>query len=173
MFWPYILRSKIIIYTDHVALKYLISKKEAKPRLTRWVLLLQEFDLEIKDKKGSENSMADHLSHLHVSRGGDIGDTFPDEHLLAISSHAPWYAHIVNFIVIGSIQGHWNLHQRDKFFHDLEYYFWEEPLLFHLGHDQIIRRCIPEEEQGDIVAMCHSSTCGGHLAARKTADKIL
>ena len=102
-FWPYILGSKIIIYTDHAALKYLLSKKEAKPRLIRWVLLLQEFDLEIKDKKGSENSVADHLSRLHVPGGEDIGDTFPDEHLLAISSHAPWCAHIVNFIETRSI----------------------------------------------------------------------
>ena len=88
-FRPYILGSKIIIYIDHAALKYLLSKKEAIPRLIRWVLLLQEFDLEIKDKKGSENSVADHLSCLHVSGGRDISDTFPDEHLLAISSHAP------------------------------------------------------------------------------------
>ena len=107
-FQPYILGSKIIIYIDHAALKYLLSKKETKPRLIRWVLLLQEFDLQIKDKKGSENSVTDHLSCLHISGGGDIGDTFPDEHLLAISSHTPWYAHIVNFIVTGSIPEHWN-----------------------------------------------------------------
>ena len=88
-FQPYILGSKIIIYIDHAALKYLLSKKEAKPRLIRWVLLLQEIDLEIKDKKGSENSVADHLSRLHILRGEDIGDTFLDEHLLAMSSHAP------------------------------------------------------------------------------------
>ena len=172
-FRPYILGSKIIIYTDHAALKYLLLNKEAKPRLIRWVLLLQEFDLEIKDKKGSENSVADHLSRLHISGGKDIGETFPDEHLLAISSHAPWYAHIVNFIVTGSIPEYWNRHRKDKFFHELKYYFWEEPLLFHLGYDQIIRRCVSEEEQGDILAMCHSSTCRGYFAARKTADKIL
>ena len=102
-FRPYILGRKIIIYTDHAALKYLLSKKEAKPQLMQWVLLLQEFDLEIKDKKGIENFVADHLSRLHISGGGDIGDTFPDKHLLAISSHAPWYAHIVNVIITGSI----------------------------------------------------------------------
>ena len=85
-FWHYILGSKIIMYTDHAALKYLLSNKEAKPRLIRWVLLLQEFDLEIKHKKGNENSVADHLSRLHISGGEDIGDTFPDKHLLAIST---------------------------------------------------------------------------------------
>ena len=77
-FQPYILGSKIIIYTDHATLKYLLSKKEAKPRLIRWVLLLQEFDLKIKDKKGSENSLVDHLSCLPISGGEEIGDTFPD-----------------------------------------------------------------------------------------------
>ena len=122
-FRPYILGIKIIIYTDHAALKYLLSKKEAKPQLIRWVLLLQEFDLGIKDKKGSENSVADHLSRLQIFGGGDIGDTFLDEHLLAILSHAPRYAHIVNFIVAGSILGHCNRHQKDKFFYYLKYYF--------------------------------------------------
>ena len=172
-FKPYILGSKIVIYTDHATLKYLFSKKEAKPLLIRWVLLLQEFDLEIKDKKGNENSVVDHLSRLHVSSTGDISDSFPDDHLLAVSSHAPWFAHIVNFLVTGTIPEHWNRHRKDKFLQELKYYYWEEPLLFHVGYDQIIRRCVAEEEQEDILSMCHSSTCGGHFAARKTTNKIL
>ena len=102
-------------------------------------MLLQEFDLEIKHKKGSEILVANHLSCLHVSGTGDINDSFPDEHLLALSSHTPWFAHIVNFLVTGSILEHWNQHRKDKFFHELKYYFWEEPLLFHVGYDQIIR----------------------------------
>ena len=76
-----------------------------KPRLIQWVLSLQEFDLKIKENKGSENSVADHLLCLHIQEIGNIGDTFPDEHLLAILSHTPSFAHIVNFIVTGDETG--------------------------------------------------------------------
>ena len=67
-FRPYILGSHIIVHTDHAAIKYLMLKQEAKPRLIRWVLLRQEFDLEIKDKKGCDNMIADHLSRVERSK---------------------------------------------------------------------------------------------------------
>ena len=54
----------MIVYTDHAALKYLLTKKDAKPRLIRWILLLQEFDLERKGKNGVENSVVNHLSRM-------------------------------------------------------------------------------------------------------------
>ena len=87
-FRSYLLGSKVVVYTDHSALRYLLSKKDTKPRLIRWILLLQEFDFEIKDKKWSENVVADHLSRTLHETSSDIlhlRDSFPDEQLFEVT----------------------------------------------------------------------------------------
>jgi hypothetical protein len=79
-FRPYIVDSKVTIHTDHTAIRYLMSKKDAKPRLIRWVLLLQEFDLHIVDRKGAENPVADNLSRLENISFDliPVNDSFPN-----------------------------------------------------------------------------------------------
>ncbi|KAH9751080.1 hypothetical protein KPL71_014142 [Citrus sinensis] len=81
-FRSYLLGTKVIVFSDHAALRYLLAKKEVKPRLICWILLLQEFNLEIHDKKGTKNVVADHLSRLTTSEeAAPLKDDFPDEHL--------------------------------------------------------------------------------------------
>jgi hypothetical protein len=100
-FRSYLVGAKVIVYTNHAALKYLLTKKDAKPRLIRWILLLQEFDLEIRDKKGVENFVADHLSHPQFEECAElaINDYMRDDTLLKVSIIDPWYTNIVNYIV--------------------------------------------------------------------------
>ncbi|XP_070025766.1 uncharacterized protein [Nicotiana sylvestris] len=104
-FHPYLMGAKVIVHTDHAALRYLISKKDSRARLMRWVLLLQEFDIDIQDQKGSENQVTEHLSHLEEEGrphdGLEINDSLPDEQLLAIlMKMVPWFADLANYLVI-------------------------------------------------------------------------
>ena len=121
-FRSYIVGSPVTIFTDHATLKYLLSKQDTKPCFTRWILLCQEFNLTIKDKKGVEHVVADHLSRLVLattSEGLPIGDTFPDEQLCALV-HCPWYADILNYLVTGQIPSQLTSQQKRKFFVDIK-----------------------------------------------------
>jgi hypothetical protein len=133
-FRSYLVGAKVIVYTDHAALKYLLTKKDAKPHLIRWILLLQEFDLEIKDKKGVENSVIDHLSRMQIENSQDlpINDSLRDDMLYLVSRSDSWYADIVNFIVTGYVPP---------------------------GGD---KRKLIYEEGIKIIERCHSSPYGGY-----------
>ncbi|CAM8890151.1 unnamed protein product [Rhodiola kirilowii] len=173
-FRPYLLGAKVIVYSDHAAIRYLMKKKEAKPRLIRWILLLQEFDVEIRDKKGIENTVADHLSRIvRREEEGHITESFPDEHLYAVSTKVPWYASIVNYLVGGTFSPSFTKAQCMKLRHDAKQYLWDDPYLWKIGPDQIIRRCIPNNEISSVISFCHEFACGGHFGPRKTARKIL
>ena len=88
------------MFSDHAALKYLLKKPEAKPRLIRWMLLLQEFDVEIRDKSGAENLVTDHLSRIENPFDPlPIRDDFSDKQLLQLHSSTPWFADLVNYLV--------------------------------------------------------------------------
>ncbi|GJU89781.1 reverse transcriptase domain-containing protein, partial [Tanacetum coccineum] len=161
--------------------KYLLAKQDAKPRLLRWILLLQEFDVVIRDKKGAENLAADHLSRLenpHQSEleKKEITETFPLETLGMVTfrgdDNAPWFAdfanyHAGNFVIKGV-----SSQQKQKFFKDVKHYFWDDPFLFKICADQVIRRCVSGQEALDILKACHSGPTGGHYGANYTARKI-
>ncbi|KAL8125012.1 hypothetical protein AgCh_012617 [Apium graveolens] len=146
-FRSYLLGTKVTVFTDHATIRYLISKKDSKTRLIRWVLLLQEFELEIKDRKGTENQVVDHLSRLEDPSATSldktlINESLPDEQLFGVQEKEPWFADIVNYLVS-------NIMPPD------------------------LSRCIPYSETGGILRDCHSTAYGGHYGGKNTAAYIL
>ena len=173
-FRSYLLSTKVIVYTDHAALKFLLAKKEAKPRLIRWILLLQEFDIEIRDKKGADNVVADHLSRLVREEDPvPLFETFPDEQLFGVEVTTPWYADIVNYLVRKEIPANLSRTDKDKLKKNAKYYVWDEPYLWKFCSDLLIRKCVPESEVMSVLNFCHSNSAGGHFGSKKTALKIL
>ena len=150
-FRSYILRSHvIIIHADHAAIRYLMAKKDSKPRLIRWVLLQQEFDLEIKDKKGSDNVIVDHLSKLEKTtkeeKGSELEENFPDEQLFVLAVQTTLYADIVNYLACGIMPYDFSYQQKRKLRTDSRIYIWDDPLLFRRGANMIIIKCVPKTE---------------------------
>ncbi|KAK2361118.1 hypothetical protein QL285_086309 [Trifolium repens] len=175
-FRSYLIGSKIVVYTDHAAIKYLITKSDSKPRLIRWMLLLQEFDLEIRDKKGTENLVADHLSRLVnnevTEHEREVLEEFPDEQLLMVQER-PWFADLANYKASGLIPDDFNWHQKKKFLCEANHYVWDDPYLFKIGADNLLRRCVTKEEATSIMWHCHNSPYGGHYNGERTAAKVL
>nr|GEY68227.1 reverse transcriptase domain-containing protein [Tanacetum cinerariifolium] len=180
-FGPYLVLSKSIVYTDHSALKYIFNKQDAQPRLLRWVLLLQEFDITVRDKKGAENLAADHLSRLEnpyqsVLDKKEINETFPLETLNMVSfrgnSSTPWFPHFENYHAGNFVvKAMWS-RQKNKFFKDVKHYFWDYPFFFKICADQVIRRCVHSQEAVDILKACHNRPTGGHHGSNYTAKKV-
>nr|GEY00926.1 reverse transcriptase domain-containing protein [Tanacetum cinerariifolium] len=143
----YLIMNKSIVCTDHSALKYLFAKKDAKARLLRWILLLQEFDFKVIDTRGAENYAADHLSRLenpyeNVFDPKEINEAFPLETLSKITHNdpsTPWYADLVNYHAGKFIIKGMTSQQKKKFFKDARHYFWDDPFLFRISSDQVIR----------------------------------
>ncbi|GJS58589.1 reverse transcriptase domain-containing protein [Tanacetum coccineum] len=179
-FRSYLIMNKSVVYTDHSALKYLFNKKDAKARLLRWVLLLQEFDFKVIDTKGAENYAADHLSRLenpyeNVFDPKEITETFPLETLSVLTSKdqsTPWFADFANYHAGKFIKKGMSTQEKNKFFKDVKHYFWDDPFLFKTCADQIIRRCVDGKEALEILEACHSGPTGGHYGANFTAKKV-
>ena len=131
-------------------LGYLMANKYVKPRLIRWVLLLQEFDFDVKDRIGSENQVVDHLSRLEdeamreLDEKAEIDDTFLDDHVLA-SFHdlILWFANFDNYLASDIVPLDLPFNQRKKFMHDVKKFFWDEPYLYGFCGDVIIRSWMP------------------------------
>ncbi|RDY10727.1 hypothetical protein CR513_04701, partial [Mucuna pruriens] len=150
-FRSYLLGSKVIIFSDHVVLKY-------------------EFDLEIRDKKGADNAMVDHLSWIkHEPDPMPIRDNFPDEQLLYMDTSTPWFTNICNFIVASQFPPEASQLYKEKIKSDAKYYIWDDPY----RSDQVICRCILDSNMSSVLHFCHATTRGAHHGSIRTTQKVL
>ncbi|XP_073137916.1 uncharacterized protein [Henckelia pumila] len=140
--------------SDYVVGAVLGQRKEGKP----YVIYYAKFDLVIKDKKGKENVVADHLSRI-ISESSQneipINENFPDDQLFYATT-MPWFANIVNFLVTNKMPSHWSSQDKNKFLKEVKKFYWDDPYLFKYCPDQIFRRCIPDNEVSSVIKFCHS-----------------
>ncbi|XP_070013278.1 uncharacterized protein [Nicotiana sylvestris] len=103
----------------------------------------------------------------------DSSLTSPLQCVTKKGAYVPWFANLANFLVCGIIPDEFSSSQRKKFKQDCQDYYWDEPYLFPICTDRVIRKCVPEEQQGDILGACHSSPYGGHHGEARTTAKVL
>nr|GEU61945.1 reverse transcriptase domain-containing protein [Tanacetum cinerariifolium] len=150
-FWSYLIMNKSIVYTDHSALKDLFAKKDSKARLLHWVLLLLEFTFKVIDTKGVENLAADHLSRLENPHPNVLDPKDITNHFL--SRHSIWFLLVVT--------------------QDVKHYFWDDPFLFKICADQVIKRCVHGKEAINILKAFHYGPTRGHHGPNYTAKKVI
>nr|GEV64669.1 DNA-directed DNA polymerase [Tanacetum cinerariifolium] len=145
------------------------------------VLLLQEFTFKVIDTKRAENLAADHLSqlenpHQNVLDPKKINESFPFETLNMVSfrgnSSTSWFANFANYHAGNFIVNEMSSQQKNKFFKDVKHYFWDDPFLFKIYADQVIRRCVHGQEAINILNACHYGPTGGHHGSNYTAKKV-
>ena len=120
--------------------------------------------------------VVDHLSRLVneevTLKELEIRDEFPDESLFMVNER-PWFTDLANFKAAGIIPKDLTWQQRKKFLHDARFYIWDDPYLFKIGADNLLRRCVTKEEAKNILWHCHNSPCGGYYSGDNTATKVL
>lgn len=121
--------------------------------------------------------MADHLSRLEIDgkqgKNEEIDDAFPEKHILTVSHNLiPWFADFANYLASNITPERLTFNQK-KFMYDVQKYYWDDPYLFRVCTDGLIRRCVSEVEMVPILKACHSSPVGDHYGSVRTAAKVL
>eukprot|EP00253_Pinus_taeda_P007145 PITA_07145 len=151
-----------------------MNKPITNDKVTRWLLLLQEFNITVLDRPRKQNTVADFLSRIQNIKGDSpVEDKFPYEYLFVVTTQTPWFADVANYLVTGKLPSHLFPREKRKIIQNSSKYSWIYNELYKTGPDLMIRICVREDEMPDILKSCHDEPCGGHFANKRTMYKIL
>lgn len=146
-FRHYLLGNKVVFHVDHQALAFLVSKPMLEGRLARWMLLLREFDYTVVH---TQRAVADYLSRLeNVLEAPGVSDEFPDTELFQVKGQESdsWYDQMVNILMDGVLPPSMSADQRKKFVLHSRPFLIIVGSLYRRGIDQVVWRCVPDEEE--------------------------
>jgi hypothetical protein len=151
-FHHYITGYEVFVHTDHSTIRFLMNKPINNGQVTRWLLLLQEFNINVLDPLGKDNVVADFLCQIK-NEDDDIpvDDSFPDEHVFSLSVNTPWFADMENYLATRKLPSHLSPHEKRKIITQSANYSWVGHDCFHIGLDFIICRCVREDEVPEIL----------------------
>ena len=179
-FRHYLLGYHVVFHTDHDSLKYLVNKPDLSGRIARWILLLQEFDYEVKVKPGKANTNADYLSRQRGPEAvSDLTAEFPDEFLdeeMDVRRLQPEkeseFQPVLDYLTTGQYPKGLNREEKSVFLHQMAPFTLIKSVLFKMGADEVLRRCVEEGDRRKVMRGLHSGPSGGHLAAISTIGRI-
>jgi len=172
-FQHYITGYEVFIHTDHSTSHYLMKKTITNGRITRWFLLLREFNITIVDRTNKENIATYFLSR--INNKGEItlvDDIFSDEHLFVVSTHSRWFAYITNYLAIGRLPQHFSSREKQNIVMLSATYSLVGGNIFHTGPYLTIQRCVQEDEMYNILKACHDDPCGGYFPNETISYKV-
>eukprot|EP00253_Pinus_taeda_P025549 PITA_25549 len=173
-FRHYITGYEVFVHTDHSAIKHLINKPVTSGRVTRWLLLLQEFNITVLDRLGKENQVADFLSRLqNQGEVVPVEDSFPDENLFAILVVNPWYVDLANYLSTGRTPPSFTSKEKKRLIKQSARYSWVNGDLVYTGYDMIIRRCVRNDEIIDILNLAMMNRVVGILQLNEPHSRSL
>jgi len=160
-FRHYITGYQTFVHTYHVSIKYLMNKLDVNALIIIWLLLLQQFDLTILHKPSKENVVADFLIRLTFPTGeeGRVDDKLLNEHFFSISTLSPWFPDIANYLVSAQFPPNLSCKEKGKILRKSAPFTWIGGNLFKLVPDQILRKCVTEEDFFDILLTCDDGRC--------------
>ncbi|RDX87887.1 putative mitochondrial protein, partial [Mucuna pruriens] len=153
----YLLGSKVIVFSDHATLKYLLKKQDAKPR----------------DRKGVDNMVIDPLSCIKGKVDPvPIRDDFPEQ-LLLVAHSQPWFADICNFLVASTFLPDASMYYKENIQSDAQHYIWDDTYLWRCCNDRVLCKCILDSEIWSVLHFCHFAPGGNHYGSTWMAKKVL